>query len=56
MKTLIDKENNLEWITFDRTELEYFDKYKDYINQINTWSDNEDMKKLISFCFVFISI
>lgn len=48
MRTLIDKENNLEWITFDRTESEYFDKYKDYINQINTWSDNEDMKKFIS--------
>jgi len=48
MRTLIDKDTNLKWVTFDRAEVDYIDEYSNYINQINLWSDNKYMQKYIT--------
>ena len=48
MRSLIDNESQLEWITFDRAESTFIDEYYEYIKQINSWSNDKYIKEYIS--------
>ena len=48
MKTLYDDIDNLNWISFDRYEAKDNPQYDNLISQLNTWSDDPNMKKFIT--------
>ena len=47
MKSYYDEVTDLEWVTFNRSTAPYDPQYQDFIEQINTWSANENIRKFI---------
>ena len=49
MKSFYDKDRDLTWIHYSSEESVLYDEYENYIQEINSWSYNQNVMKFISY-------